>query len=76
MCSLMGDFVVYKSLTAITEELPQSNFIRIHRSFTISINKIEAIDGNSVEIASKKIPIGRNYLKITKERILHSKNNN
>ena len=67
----LGDYVVHKSLTAITEELPQSNFIRIHRSFTISINKIEAVEGNTVEISSKKIPIGRNYLKQTKDRIFN-----
>ena len=67
----LGDYVVHKSLTAITEELPQSSFIRIHRSFTISINKISAIEGNIIEIADKKIPIGRNYIKHTKERILH-----
>ena len=67
----LGDYVVHKSLTAITEELPQSNFIRIHRSFTISINKIRAIEGNIIEIADKKIPIGRNYSKQTKDRILH-----
>ncbi len=68
----LGDYVVHKSLTAITEELPQSNFIRIHRSYTISINKIIALEGNTVEISNKKIPIGRNYLKQTKERILNT----
>lgn len=67
----LGDYVVHKSLTAITEELPQANFIRIHRSYTISINKIVAVEGNNVEIANRKIPIGRNYLKITKERIFN-----
>ena len=67
----LGDYVVHKSLSAITEELPQANFIRIHRSFTISINKITAIEGNIIEIADKKIPIGRNYIKQTKDRILH-----
>lgn len=67
----LGDFVVHKSLTAITEELPQSNFIRVHRSYTISINRIDALEGNTIEIANKKIPIGRNYLKPTKERILN-----
>jgi DNA-binding LytR/AlgR family response regulator len=72
----IGDYVVHKSLSAITEELPQSNFIRVHRSYTISINKIEAIEGNTVEIASRKIPIGRNYLKITKERILNTNDEN
>jgi len=72
----LGDYVVHKSLTAITEELPQSNFIRVHRSYTISINKIEAIEGNIIEIASRKIPIGRNYQKQTKERILNINDEN
>jgi DNA-binding LytR/AlgR family response regulator len=72
----LGDYVVHKSLSAITEELPQSNFIRIHRSYTISINKIDAIEGNTTEIANRKIPIGRNYLKQTKERILNINDEN
>ncbi|GAA4892236.1 LytTR family DNA-binding domain-containing protein [Flaviramulus aquimarinus] len=67
----LGDYVVHKSLTAITEELPQSNFIRIHRSYTISINKVIALEGNTVEISNRKIPIGRNYVKQTKERIFN-----
>ena len=71
----IGDYVVHKSLSAITEELPQSNFMRIHRSYTISINKIEALEGNSVEIANRRIPIGRNYIKLTKERILNTNDN-
>ncbi len=71
----VGDYVVHKSLTAITEELPQSSFIRIHRSYTISINKIIALEGNTIEISNKKIPIGRNYLKITKERIFNNNDN-
>ena len=69
----LGDYVVHKSLTAITEELPQSNFIRIHRSYTISINKVIALEGNTVEISNRKIPIGRNYVKQTKERIFNIK---
>ncbi len=71
----VGDYVVHKSLTAITEELPQSSFIRIHRSYTISINKIIALEGNTIEISNKKIPIGRNYLKKTKERIFNNNDN-
>lgn len=67
----LGDYVVHKSLTAISEELPQSNFIRIHRSYTISINKINSLEGNTVEIANRTIPIGRNYLRIARERILN-----
>lgn len=67
----IGDYVVHKSLSSITEELPQSNFMRIHRSYTISINKIVALEGNTVEISNRKIPIGRNYIKQAKERIFN-----
>jgi len=72
----LGDYVVHKSLTAISEELPQSNFIRVHRSYNISINKIVALEGNTIEISGRRIPIGRNYLKQTKERILNINEDN
>ena len=68
----VGDYVVHKSLSNFTEELPMTNFLRVHRSFTIAINKVQAVDGNIIEIANRKIPIGRNYSKITRERILHT----
>lgn len=68
----LGDYVVHKSLTAISEELPQSNFLRVHRSYTISINKIISIEGNTIEIANRKIPIGRNYIKVARERIFNN----
>ena len=64
-------FVVHKTLTSITEELTSTMFMRIHRSFTISIPKVIAISGNSVELSNKEIPIGRNYIKKTKERMLN-----
>lgn len=68
----LGDYLVHKSMTSISEELPESNFIRIHRSFAIAINKIEFVEGNSVMIANRRIPIGRNYLQFAKEKILKS----
>lgn len=68
----IGDYVVHKSLTAISEELPQSNFLRVHRSYTISLNKIKSVEGNMVEIVGRKIPIGRNYVKIARERIFNN----
>ena len=71
----LGDYLVHKSMTSISEELPESNFIRIHRSFAIAINKIEFVEGNSVMIAKRRIPIGRNYLQFAKDKILKSRGN-
>ncbi len=65
------NYLVHKSLTSITEELPNTNFIRIHRSFTIAIDKVKSVEGNLVEIATTKIPIGRKYVNHAKRIILN-----
>ena len=45
-----------------TEELLQNNnFLRIHRSFIVAKDKIDAFSATDVEIQSKLIPIGRSY---------------
>ncbi len=67
-----GDFLAHKSLTSITEELPKSKFLRIHRSFTVSLDKIEALEGNSVLLKGKRIPIGRKYVNHAKDVILNA----
>ncbi|MEW7278439.1 LytTR family DNA-binding domain-containing protein [Aquimarina sp. 2201CG1-2-11] len=65
------DYVTHYNLTAITKLLPDYQFIRIHRSYTIALNKIKAIDKNSLEINGKLIPMGRNYIKKVKHQILN-----
>lgn len=68
--TISDNHLVHKSLTSITEELPQDLFLRIHRSFTIAIDKVNSLEGNSVEIASKRIPLGRKYINHAKSIIL------
>lgn len=68
----IGDFITHQTLTAITELLPSNNFIRIHRSYTIALNKVDALNGNAVEINNNLLPIGRNYVSEVKETILKS----
>ncbi len=66
-----GNYITHMNLNKITTSLPETKFLRIHRSYTIALDKIKAIDGNSIEIANKSIPIGRNYLKDAKKKILN-----
>ncbi len=66
-----GNCLVHKSLTSMTEMLPQNNFIRIHRSYTIAIDKVKSVEGNLVEIATTRIPIGRKYINHAKRIILN-----
>jgi DNA-binding LytR/AlgR family response regulator len=43
------------------EELPENRFLRIHRSFIVSIDKIDAFTASSIEIGKKELVIGRSY---------------
>ncbi|HVU94751.1 MAG TPA: LytTR family DNA-binding domain-containing protein [Puia sp.] len=54
-----GAYITYQSLTEITDKLPTGNFARVHRSYTIALDKINGIDGNCVDIAGKLIPVSR-----------------
>ena len=56
----------------MSELLPSEQFRRIHRSYTIAIDKVKAIEGNCVEIAGKLLPIGRNYVQEAKSRIYNN----
>jgi len=38
-----------------------TNFLRIHKSFIVAIDKIKVIEGNRIEIETHKIPIGQTY---------------
>ncbi|MBN2007982.1 response regulator transcription factor [candidate division KSB1 bacterium] len=49
------------SLKQLEEQLPANQFVRIHKSYIVSIDKINALEGNSIEIARKFLPIGKNY---------------
>ena len=43
-----------------------SNFIRVHKSFIVSKQKIKSVEGNSLHIKDKQIPIGQTYKSVIK----------
>ena len=49
------------SLKKLEEELPSENFMRIHRSFIIGLDKIETIERNHIVIGKEQIAIAPNY---------------
>jgi DNA-binding LytR/AlgR family response regulator len=67
-------FMIHSTLSDFTDLLPAGDFIRIHRSYTIAINKIDAVEGNSIEIDGIRYVIGRSYIEVVKEKILNSSN--
>lgn len=51
------------SLKKLEEILPINQFLRIHKSYLISINKIESIERNRVQIMGIPLPLGKSYQK-------------
>lgn len=48
-------------LTRIQENLPHPRFIRVHKSYIVSVNKIDAIERQRIYIGNQIIPIGDTY---------------
>lgn len=63
--------LVKKSITAMENLLSEHKFLRVHRSYMVSMNKISAYNGLSVQLDSKEIPIGRLY-KQTVLEVIHA----
>jgi DNA-binding LytR/AlgR family response regulator len=53
-------YITYLTLQSIAEYLPKENFIKTHKSYIVALNKVQSIDGNSLNIGSHQIPISRN----------------
>lgn len=49
------------TISRMEDELPENKFLRIHRSFIVSIDKIDAFTASSIEIGKKELVIGRSY---------------
>jgi len=56
-----GQLLINETMKKLLEELPANVFIRVHKSFIISRNKIKFIEGNYVQVEDKSIPIGATY---------------
>lgn len=53
--------ITRETITNIEAKLPQNDFLRIHRSIIVAINKITSYTNEEVEINEKYLPISRSY---------------
>lgn len=73
-----GRVIALQTMKSLETKLPDDIFIRVHRSYIININFIDAVVGNTVEMTEdgklKMIPVGKNYkdelVKIIEDRRL------
>jgi len=62
--------VSHEKVSSLEELLPVSDFLRVHKSFIIAVNKVKIIEGNRITIGGHYVPIGQTYKHNLKE-LLH-----
>ena len=51
--------ITRQSISSLEEMLPKNDFLRIHRSFIVALNRVDAFCGDTVFVAKNELPIGR-----------------
>lgn len=64
--------ITKNAISSLEENLPKNNFLRIHRSFIVAINKIDSYSTELIEIGKQELPISRMY-RYEVEKVLQNK---
>lgn len=62
--------ITLMGMKTIEDRLPSNEFVRVHKSFIVALNKIRFIQRNFIQIGEREIPISENY-KETLFNIIH-----
>jgi DNA-binding LytR/AlgR family response regulator len=63
--------VVAETMTTMEKNLPSDWFLRTHKSYIVSIQKIEKVEGNIIRVGEKTIPIGKQYRMNVRQVLRH-----
>lgn len=61
LTSQSSPIVTLLSLKKLNEELPKEKFMRVHRSFIVSLEKIEIVEKNQIVFGKKRITVAEPY---------------
>jgi len=57
--TLSRKLITYLTLTSLENQLPRRQFLKVHKSFIVSVPRVNAIEGNEIVIGNSRIPISR-----------------
>jgi two-component system, LytTR family, response regulator len=66
ICTADEKIITLQTMSEMEKLLPADQFIRVHKSYIVSIARIKSIFGNNIETPKLTIPIGINY----KEKVM------
>jgi DNA-binding LytR/AlgR family response regulator len=54
-------YITYERLTHMEEKLPEGRFLRIHKSYIISVGHVKTFRNDTVSVGNLTLPVGRMY---------------
>jgi len=73
ICTNKGKYLTLLNLKNLEQNLNSVSFIRVHKSYIVSINKIEGIESNEIFIQTHRIPVSRNYSEEVIKQVVKNK---
>jgi DNA-binding LytR/AlgR family response regulator len=68
-----GKYMTLLYLKNIEENLDKQYFVRVHKSYLVSISRIDSIENNEIVIGSFRIPMSRNYRDEVIEQVVNKR---
>lgn len=66
--------LAYLTLKGLEGQLPALEFMKVHQSFLVNCSRIDAIEGNTIRVKDKVLPVSRNYrdalMQMVEQRLL------
>jgi DNA-binding LytR/AlgR family response regulator len=56
-----GKLITHQKISQFEQDLPSGQFMRVHKSYLVAVDKIDALTASSITIQANQIPIGQTY---------------
>lgn len=53
--------IVLSTLKALEERLPFANFLRVHRSYMVNLQRVDGLEDGCLQLGAQEVPIGKSY---------------
>ncbi len=63
-------YITYLTFKSVEDYLPANQFIRVHKSYIVSISKIENLDNEEIKIGNNSVPLSRHYKNDVMNKVL------
>ena len=56
-----GSVITQRTMADFEQELPATQFLRVHKSYLVAVDKISSMTATTLDIGEDRIPIGQTY---------------